>query len=156
KVLPILHGTMTDGDISYHLTTFVSNEAGNVTQQTLRGTDFLLADNYAKQHMFTPAQQVRVDSLLPAKLESGEQTVLFLQISATNTASVPRYAFLRTIYPSKGPGEGNAFSYQLERETGFGVLESGRVFAISKLDGVPLEQEEPVLLLQPGETTTLD
>lgn len=156
RVLPILHGKAVDGDISYNITTFVTREAGSLTAQTLQGTDYLLADGYAKQHMFTPAQQARFDSLLPAELESGEETVLFLRISATNTAAVPRYAFLRTIWPSKGLGEGNALPYTFEEDTGFGVYEGGRVFAISKLDGAPLEQEECVVLLQPGESTVMD
>ncbi len=43
-----------------------------------------------------------------------------------------------------------------EEDTGFGVYESGRIFAISKLDGAPLEQEEAVVLLQPGESTVMD
>ena len=156
RVLPILHGKAVDGDIAYEVTTFVTREAGNLTAETLQGTNYLLADGYAKQHMFTPAQQARFDSLLPTEMENGEETVLFLRISATNTASVPRYAFLRTIWPSKGLGEGNALAYTFEAETGFGVYESGRVFAISKLDGAPLEQEEAVVLLQPGESTVMD
>ncbi|HEX4427539.1 MAG TPA: hypothetical protein VH079_19210, partial [Terriglobales bacterium] len=156
NVLPILHGNLVDGDIAYKLTTFVTREAGNLKAETLQGTDFLLADGFAKQHMFTGAQQARFDSLLPVEMESGEETVLFLRISATNTASVPRYAFLRTIWPSKGLGEGNALEYRVEANTGFSVYESGRVFAISKLDGVPLVQEEAVVLLQPGESTVMD
>ena len=106
--------------------------------------------------MFTPTQQSRFDSLLPAEIENGEEAVLFLRISATNTAVVPRYAFLRTIWPSKGSGEGNALPYRFEGDTGLGVYESGRIFAISKLDGAPLQQEEAVILLQPGESTVMD
>ncbi len=155
-VLPILGGRMVDGEIEYSLITFATLETGTLSPQTLRGTDYLLADGHAKQHMFTPAQQDRFDSLLPAELEDGEETVLFLRISATNTFSSPRYAFLRTIWPSKGSGEGDALKWHLDGETGFASYESGRVFSISKLDGKPLEQEEVVILLQPGETTVLD
>jgi hypothetical protein len=156
EVLPILGGKMVDGEIEYNLTTFVTLETGTLSPQTLRGTDYLLADGHAKQHMFTPAQQDRFDSLLPAELESGEEVVLFLRISATNTFSSPRYAFLRTIWPSKGLGEGSALEWHFDGETGFAGYDSGRVFSISKLDGKPLEQEEVVILLQPGETTVLD
>jgi len=156
NMLPILHGRSVDGDVAYELSTFVTREVGNLTAKTLQGTDFLLADGFAKQHMFTPFQQARFDSLLPGEMDSGEETVLFLRIAATNTASVPRYAFLRTIWPSKGLGEGNALAYQVEGDTGFSVYESGRVFAISKLDSAPLQQEEAVILLQPGESTVLD
>jgi hypothetical protein len=156
NILPILHGRSVDGDVAYELSTFVTREVGNLTGKTLHGTDFLLADGFAKQHMFTPCQQARFDSLLPGEMDSGEETVLFLRIAATNTASVPRYAFLRTIWPSKGLGEGNALAYKVEGDTGFSVYESGRVFAISKLDRAPLRQEEAVILLHPGESTVLD
>ena len=155
-VLPILRGQVVDGDVTYELTAFVTLEAGPLNAKTLQGTDFLVADGHAKQHMFTPAQQQRFDSLLPAELEHGEETVLFLRISATNTFASPRYAFLRTIWPSKGLGEAPAMQWQLEGKTGLASYESGRIFAVSKLDGVPLEQEEVVILLQPGETTTLE
>ena len=40
RVLPILHGKAVDGEISYDLTTFVTREAGNLTAQSLQGTDF--------------------------------------------------------------------------------------------------------------------
>ena len=156
QVLPILRGKVVDGDVVYNLTAFVTLEAGSLTAQTLRGTDFLLADGHAKQHMFTPAQQARFDSLLPAEMESGEETVFCLRISATNTFSAPRYAFLRTIWPSKGLGEGSALEWRFEQSTGFATYESGRVFSVSKLNGSLLEQEEVVILLQPGETTVMD
>src|ERR1700733_14154740 len=73
QVLPILRGKVVDGDVVYNLTAFATLEVGSLTAQTLRGTDFILADGYAKQHMFTPAQQERFDSLLPAEMESGEE-----------------------------------------------------------------------------------
>lgn len=156
KVLPILRGRSMDGDIAYDLTAFVTRETGGLTEQLLEGTDFLVADGHAKQHMFTPAQKTRFEALLPAEMERGEETVLLLQLSAVNNSSVPRYAFLRTIWPSNGSGEGNAMPYVFEGDTGFGRYESGRVFAISTLDGDPLEQEEVVILLQPGESTVMD
>ena len=66
-----------DGDIAYDLTTFVTRETGGLTEQLLEGTDFLVADGHAKQHMFTPAQQTRFESLLPAEMERGEETVSY-------------------------------------------------------------------------------
>ena len=50
--------------------------------------------------------------------------MLFLRISATNTASVPRYAFLRTIWPSKGLGEGNALPYTFEEIRGLAFMKA--------------------------------
>ena len=156
QVLPILHGRVCDGDIDYTLTTFATVEGKPLSAETLQGTDYLIADGYAKQHMFTPAQQKRFDSLHNAEVEHGEETVLCLRLSASNNSSVPRYAFLKSIWPSKGLGEVSAMPWQLEDKTGFAKYDSGRVFAISKLNGSPLEQHEVVMLLQPGETAVMD
>ncbi|MGH9511393.1 MAG: hypothetical protein ACRD2U_04585 [Terriglobales bacterium] len=156
RVLPILRGTLLDGDVTYQLTTFVTLEEGPLTAHSLQGTDYLLADGHAKQHMFTSSQQARYDSLLSAEIENGEETVLAVRISATNSFSAPRYAFLRSVWPSKGPGEGSALRWRLDGKTGFSTYDSGRVFAISKLNGSPLAQPEVVILLQPGETAVMD
>jgi hypothetical protein len=155
-VLPILRGSMEDGDIQYDLTTFATLQSKRLTAENLQGTDYLIADGYAKQHMFTLEQQARFDSLLPSELESGEETALSLRIVAKNTAAVPRYAYLRTIWPSKGLGEGSALPWRIEANTGFGLYESGRVFAISRFNSEPLHQPEVTILLQPGESATLD
>jgi hypothetical protein len=40
--------------------------------------------------------------------------------------------------------------------TGFGILESGRVFAINRFNGAPMPEEEMAVLLQPGETAIFD
>lgn len=156
QVLPILHGRVSDGDIDYTLAAFTTLEEPPFTAETLRGTDYLVADGYAKQHMFTPAQQKRFDSLHSPEIEHGEETVLCLRLSATNNSSVPRYAFLKSIWPSKGLGEISAMLWQFEDQTGFATYESGRVFAISRLNGSPLEQHEVVILLQPGESAVMD
>jgi hypothetical protein len=156
QVLPILRGKLLDGDVEYNFTALVSLETDPLDSTHLRGTDFLLADGHAKQHMFTPAQQRRFDSLLPSELENGEETALFARVTATNHSSVPRYAFLRAIWPSNGLGEGAALDWRFEEETGFATYEGGRVFCVSKLNDEPLQQEEVVILLQPGETATLD
>ena len=156
QVLPILHGKIVDGDIAYDLTTFVTLETKLLSAETLEGTDYLIADAYAKQHMFTPAQQARFESLHQAEMEQGEETLLCLRLSATNTSAFPRYAFLKSIWPSKGLGEGSALPWQFEEKTGFATYESGKVFALSQLNGSPLEQHEVVMLLQPGENVTMD
>ena len=156
QVLPILHGRVVDGDIAYDLTTFATLETKPLSAGTLRGTDYLVADAYAKQHMFTPAQQARFDSLHQAELEQGEETILCLRISAVNTSASPCYAFLKSIWPSKGLGEGSALPWQFEEKTGFATYEGEKVFALSQLNGSPLEQHEVVMLLQPGETVVMD
>lgn len=151
-VLPILRGTLIDGDIAYDLTAFVTLETSPLTATALRGTHFLVADGHAKGHMFTPEQERLYTSLLQGEMDTGEETVLFIRICASNTFSAPRYAFFRNIWP----GEGAASNWSFDNSTGFGLYVSGRVFSISKLNGAPLAHEEVAILLQPGEKADLE
>ena len=148
--LPILHGSLVDDEIVYNLTAFVTLESNPLTRQNLRGTHFLVADGYGLGHMFTAEQQALYDSLLPAEMGQAEETVLFLRISAVNSAAVPRYAFFKNPFPSI------AGTYSLDGTTGFATYKSGRVFAISLLNGSPLSEEEVAIDLRPGGTAVLD
>ncbi|MBO0862343.1 MAG: hypothetical protein J2P21_28365 [Chloracidobacterium sp.] len=158
-VLPILHGTVIDGGINYHLTTFVALEKSPLTLQTLRGTDYLVADGYSAGHMFTKEQQAKYDSLASSELNQPEETVLCLRVEAVNTSSSPRYAWFKTAAPTAntagqavGADPQNGWLY--DERNGFGSYKSGRVFAVTKLNGGPAPAEEMSVLLDPGETAT--
>jgi len=43
--------------------------------------------------MFTKEQQAHYDALLPAEVNQPSETVLYMRMTAVNTAQVPRYAF---------------------------------------------------------------
>jgi hypothetical protein len=144
-VLPILHGTLVDDDITYELVAFVGQEEA----QAVRGTHFLVADGHGSGHMFTKPQQAEFDRLLPAELNQPEETVLFVRITAVNTAAVPRYAFFRNVAP-------NTRAYAFDGADGLGVFKSERVFAVSKLNGAPLAEEEAAVDLKPGETAEVE
>src|SRR5699024_4461948 len=51
--LPIRHSVLTDDDIEYHSTMFVSYEKSVLKTGSQFGTDFLVADSYSGGHMFT-------------------------------------------------------------------------------------------------------
>lgn len=146
-VLPILHGQLIDDDITYEYIAFVSLEAS--PPEKLRGTHFLVADKYSHGQMFTAEQATTCENLLAEELSQPEETVFYLQVNAVNTASTPRYAWLKSVFP-----QGVAYSF--EREHGYGSYSAERIFAITKLDGVPLPQEEIAVLLQPGESVRFD
>lgn len=101
-ILPILHGTVVDDDITYELTAFVTLEASPLTAGSVRGTHFLVADGHGSGHMFTPEQQAKHDALLPTEMNREEETVLCLRMVAVNTQPVPRYAFFRNVAPVLG------------------------------------------------------
>ena len=149
-VLPILRGTLIDDDITYNLTAFVTLETQPLIQENLRGTHFLVADGYGLGHMFTREQQAHYDTLSPAELARTEETVLFIRISAVNESAVPRYAFF------KNPAPDAPSKYHLDGVSGLATYDSGRVFAISELNGKSMSEEEVAIDLKPGETAVFD
>ena len=149
-VLPILHGALVDDDIVYNFTAFVTLESTPLAAGNVRGTHFLIADGHGIDHMFTPAQQARHDSLETVEMNQPEETALFIRISAVNRASVPRYAFF------KNPAPSVPAAHSLDGAEGFAVYKTGRVFAISQLNGKPLASEETAVDLKPGEAAVFD
>lgn len=154
--LPILHGLIFDNEIEYSYTAFVSLEKSPLTMESVRGTDYIVADAHARGNMLTVEQQARYRSVLPEEMNKTEETVLFVRVTARNTAPVPRYAFVRTFWPSKGTAEGSAAPWSFESATGFSKYGNDDVFVVSKLNGEPLSQEEVAILLKPQGTATLD
>jgi len=99
-VLPILHGTLSDEDMAYDFTAFVTLESSKLTLENLQGTHFLVADRHGPGHMQTPEQTRLYESLLSAEMERDEETVLFFRAKGVNRGRVPRYAWFKNISPS--------------------------------------------------------
>jgi hypothetical protein len=155
--LPILEGTLVDDDITYEFTAFVTLESTPLTAQNVQGTHYLVADRYGIGHMFTKEQQAQYDSLQQAEMNKAEETVLCVRAVAINTASVPRYAFLRNVSPNLGRAAwGGEAPWSFDGTKGFALYQRDRVFAVSKLNGKPLASEEVAIQLRPGETATLE
>lgn len=150
--LPILHSTLTDDEVLYQSTTFVSLEKSPLAE--LKGTDFLVADSFSGGHMFTKEQQELVKTRSEKALNPDEETVLFFRSEVVNTGSVPRYAWFKT--PRPGTMWWQKFPYRFDGKTGFSAYSENRVFCISKLNGKPLPGEEMSILLQPGEKALFD
>lgn len=153
-VLPILHSTLTDDDIRYQSTTFVSLEKSALSAETPIGTDFLVADSYSGGHMFTEEQKSVLDARRENELNPEEETVLYFHSEATNTGTVPRYAWFKA--PRPGTGWHHKNDYTFDAATGFSTYASGKVFCISRLNGAPLQNEEIAVLLQPNEKVVFE
>jgi hypothetical protein len=153
-VLPILQGTVADGDIEYHTTAFVSLEKSPLTALTLEGTDFLVADESSGGHMLTRDQNELVKPRLEAERNKRESTVLYYRNVAINTAAVPRYAWFKTVRPDAG--QWRKVAYAFDPKTGMSSFSSGRVFSISRLNGEPLHDEEIAVLIKPGEKAVFE
>jgi hypothetical protein len=118
-----------------------------LTLETLRGTHFLVADVYGRGHMLTEAQEAQYDALKAEELQRDEETVLYCRIRAVNHSSAPRYAWFRA--PSANFGSSIA--------DGMGtVTDSGAVYMVAELDGIPLPKAEVAVLLPPGGESTLE
>jgi len=153
-VLPILNSTLTDDDIEYHSTAFVSLERSPLTARNLIGTDYLVADNSSVGHMLTKGQEELLKPRLEAERSRTESTVLYFRSEAKNKAAVPRYAWFKTVRPVVG--RWMKIDYSLNKETGFSSFASGNVFGISRLNGRPLHDEEIAVLVNPGEKAVFE
>lgn len=151
-VLPILNTSLQDDDVFYLSTMFVALEKSPVQQ--LKGTDFLVADQYSFGHTFTDAQKEQLITRVPAALNTKEETVLMHRTKVQNKGAVPRYAWFKS--PRPGTSWWSKSKYKFDADKGFSVFESGQVFCISRLNGKPLPNEELALLLQPGEEAVVD
>jgi hypothetical protein len=147
-VLPILHADMTDDEVAYHATAFVSCEQSPLTSDALRGTHFLVADAHGCGNMQTEEQAAQTQALQPGEMVREEETILYLRMQAVNHGKVPRYAWLKLPQPAGLP-----MTYDGGCAT---ISSSGRVCHVARLNGEPVAKGEFAVLLKPQETATLE
>lgn len=155
-ILPILHANITDNDIVYRSTSFVSYERQALHESTLAGTHYLVADGYGIGATFTPEQAGRRAELLAAVRDSEDETVLYSRVEATNGSRVPRYAWFRNPEPNCNYMNNHVRNYTFDSATGFVQFSADRVVCVSKLNGRPLAHEEMAVLIAPGETVVIE
>ncbi|MHA6482757.1 glucosidase family protein [Paenibacillus sp. strain BS8-2] len=144
--LPILNQIVVDDEVQYHSRSFVSYESIPLQQETVMGTHYLIADGYGFGHMLTDEQTKLRTKLLDGDTSSEENTLFYSQITITNTGKVPRYAWYKNVVPNVGE-----IPYSFDSQNGYGQFTEDRVFAITLINGQPLNAEEVALLLKPGE-----
>lgn len=151
-VLPILHSTHIDDDIEYYSTSFVSLEKSSLAEQN--GTHYLVADKYSGGHMLTEEQEESLKPKLKEAFNLTEETVFYFRSEITNTGTVPRYAWIKTIKPGINWHEKSPSTF--DPTNGLSTYSTGSVFCISKLNGNPLPNEEVAILIQPGEKAVFE
>ncbi len=152
--LPILHTVLKDEDVTYHSIAFTSFEQSSLIEANLKGTHYLVADNYCHGTTFTQQQQEAFSKIHHQDMAHDEEVVLYFRCEALNTAPVPRYAFYKTPKPSKNWAD--HFPYKFDPSTGFSTYSSDSIFCVSKLNGTLLPNEEVAVLLQPGEKAVFE
>lgn len=155
--LPILHATQREEEVTYNLTAFATLEKSPLTAQKLRGTEWQACYPNTNGHMLKPEELEKLKDLIQAEtVNRDEETVLRIRVAAVNTSATPYYAWFKTpVCQAVGhflPALGNTYDARL----GFGRFKSGRVYAISRLNGRPAPAEEMAVLLQPGATATFE
>jgi len=150
-MLPILHSTHIDDDIEYYSTYFVSLEQSPLTEKSVMGTHYLVADKYSNGHMFTEEQEERLKPILKEAFNTPEETVLYFRSEITNRGNAPHYAWFKSITPNW-----YRIRYFFDSNTGFTAFSPDSVFCVSKLNGEPLPNVEMAVLLQPGEKAVFD
>ncbi len=157
--LPILRSTQREENVHYHLTAFCTLENRPLSANAVRGSEWAACYPNTGGNMLTPEERDELKDMLHAEMRAREEeTVCVIRVEAVNMERTPHYAWFK----------GTTFQGMLlkpkeylkladyQSKTGFGFLESGRVFAIHRLNGAPMPEMEMAVLLQPGETAVFD
>ncbi len=148
-VLPILTARQRDGEIDYELCAFAGLERPMASTGP-RGSDWRAAYACTGGNMLGEAERSALAPLLDAELAHREEEVVcWMRITARNRAAVPRYAWFKAPHV---PGQ----PVSHDPEHGAVVLSSGRVLAVCRLAGQPMREKEVAVLLQPGDSVTVD
>lgn len=152
-VLPILRSTQREENVHYHLTAFCTLENRPLSAQAVRGSEWAACYPNTWGNMLPPEEREKLKDLLQAEMRSrDEETVCVVRVEAVNMERTPQYAWFKGAVFQGAPLKPAGY----QSATGFGFLESGRVFAIHRLNGAPMPEEEMAVLLQPGETAIFD
>jgi hypothetical protein len=153
-VLPILHAEQRDDALLYHMTAFVTLEKSPLTARTLRGTQFLVADEYSGGRMHRDPEKAFVEAHREEETTGREEeTVLMVRMEVVNTGTTPHYAYLTTIHPRLAWLQKTVTH---DGSSGFGLTKEGRVLSINRLNGRPMPQQEVAVLLAPGEKVVVE
>ncbi|MFQ8827029.1 MAG: hypothetical protein ACLR76_05920 [Alistipes sp.] len=110
-VLPIYHSEMTDDDIVYRSTSFVSLAGTPLNERTVRGTHYLISDRHSAGRVFTDEQSKQLEQVQRQDTAAKPLVALYVRTIAENTGSVPRYAWFKAPRPSA--------AYRFDGERGY-------------------------------------
>ncbi len=156
--LPILHAEAIDNNVLYRVTLFVTLEKHGLSESTVEGTHFRVADAYSAGYMLTPAQQQAFDALKDAEVNRDEEPVLCMRVQAINRDRVPRHAWAAAPWQGElSPAWIGEEPPHFDGATGFSTYPtSARVFCVSRFNGAPMPQAEMAVLLPPDGVFTAD
>jgi hypothetical protein len=155
-VLPILRSVQDEAEIQYHVTSFVSLEKNPLRDHAVRGTDWFAAYANTGINMLTAEDREKAKDLLEQEMHQREQELIcVVRVEAVNVGKTPNYAFFKAPHfneyswlpsPDKPKfANGKAWFSDLNK-----------VFAVMRIDGEPMPDEEMAILLPPGRKVVFD
>ncbi len=158
-VLPILRSTQREDGVDYQVTAFATLETRPLTLDALRGSEWDACYPNTGGNMLTEEDRKQLAPLMEKEMRGREEeTVLRLRVEAVNRDQVPRYAwFMAPDVILVGVKKKAKFTdVGFDGRAGFATFQSGRAYAVCRLNGRPLPESEAAILLQPGATAVLD
>ncbi|MCY3022495.1 MAG: hypothetical protein NTW87_26235 [Planctomycetota bacterium] len=148
-VLPIVRSVQREGDVIYQVTAFATLETQPLSATAVRGSDWRAAYAHTLGNMYSAEEKAQLQDLI-AKETHGreEELVCCVRVEAVNSGRVPRYAWMRAARISAGKAH--------KFENGCSTVGPERVYAVQRINGGPMPQEEMAVLLQPGECVVFD
>lgn len=83
-VFPIYISVTEDDDVVYQSKSFVTLEKSTLTQENVRGTHYMISDNYSQGRTWTETQQKQLAEILANTPVPEEETVLVIHTVVTN------------------------------------------------------------------------
>jgi hypothetical protein len=150
--LPILRAEKTDEDIRYCATVFATFAGADLTEDSVAGTPFLVAEEgLGMPH--TPAQAAqREQSRREMEARGRTPMVLCYRLEATNITHTPAYSFFYAPRFNVNDRE-----QPLMCNNGLlSIANESEVRGAAYCDGQPWSEKQVVILLAPGETVTAE
>lgn len=155
--LPIVRSTQREETMAYQVTAFTTLESSPLTVKTLRGSEWEACYPNTNGNMLTAEEREKIKDLV-ARETTGreEEPVLCLRITAVNSGPVPHYAWFKTAFCQCVGHWLPLKDIAFDARRGLSCFNTGRVYAITRLDGKPAPAEELAVLVQPGASTTVE
>jgi hypothetical protein len=155
--LPIVRSIQREDTMAYQVTAFATLEKSPLSLETLRGSEWEACYPNTGGNMLSAEDREKIKDLIDQEtLHREEETVLCIRIKAVNSGPVPHYAWFKTAYCQSVGHWLPVTNIAYDAKRGLSHFPTGRVYAISRLDGKPAPAEELAVLIQPGASATLE
>jgi hypothetical protein len=152
--LPILCAVQDEADVQYHIISFASLEKNTLSKNAVRGSDWRASYPNTGGNMISPEDKEKIKGLLDKEMNEREQEIICaFRIEAVNAGKTPNYAFFKA--PHCAPFGKHPDEYKFENGMSW-FKKMDKVYAVSRIDGEAMCDEEMSILIQPGQKVVFD